>query len=76
MQSIPLQISRRLVYIYAMAKRSQSQGKPKLYPLISPEQRLAVWEKARGMWKHRRPDPIRELKEIRGTWSHRVARPD
>jgi hypothetical protein len=56
-----------------MAKRPQSHGKPKVYPLITPEQRLAVWEKARGMWKHRRPDPIRELKKIRGTWPKKAA---
>jgi hypothetical protein len=59
-----------------MAKRPHSQGKPKLYPLMSPEQRLAVWEKARGMWKHRRPDPIRELKAIRGTWPKRASGSD
>jgi len=56
-----------------MAKRSQSHGKPKVYPLMSPDERLAVWEKARGIWKHRHPDPIRELKEIRGTWSKKVS---
>jgi len=59
-----------------MAKRSQPDSKPKLYPLVNPERRLAVWEKARGMWKHRRPDPIRELKAIRGTWPKKASSAD
>jgi hypothetical protein len=29
------------------------------------EERLKIWEKAEGMWEHRKPDPIKELNKIR-----------
>ncbi|MBI2888804.1 MAG: hypothetical protein HYY10_02685 [Candidatus Liptonbacteria bacterium] len=44
---------------------------PRILPLRGRE-RLAVWEKARGMWKHRVPDPLRELKQIRKEWERRA----
>ena len=28
-------------------------------------ERRKIWEKARGMWKNRKPDPIQEHKQIR-----------
>lgn len=43
-----------------------------LYPLVSTRERLSVWEKARGMWKYRKPDPIKELVAMRKEWE-RVA---
>jgi hypothetical protein len=51
-----------------MAKRSVTPQKSKIYPLISAKERLAVWEKARGAWKRRRPDPIAELGKLRREW--------
>ncbi len=53
-----------------MAKRIQPQLKH-VYPLISPKERLAIWEKARGLWKRRKPDPARELKKMRQEWTGR-----
>jgi hypothetical protein len=53
-----------------MAKRIQPQLKH-VYPLISPKERLAIWEKARGLWKRRKPDPARELKKMRQEWTRR-----
>ena len=35
-----------------------------MYPLITTKERLAIWEKARGLWKGRVPEPIREPKKI------------
>ena len=51
---------RWLTYYLCMAKRAQGQCSTQIYPLISPKERLAVWEKARGAWTRRSPDPIRE----------------
>ena len=33
--------------------------------VLSGEERGKIWEKARGMWKNRKPDPIKEHKKIR-----------
>jgi hypothetical protein len=52
-----------------MAKRVQAERKSQIYPLITPKQRLAIWEKARGVWKRRHPDPVRELGKMRREWS-------
>jgi hypothetical protein len=40
-----------------------------MYPIISGKERLAIWEKARGLWKKRGSDPIKELKKMRASWS-------
>ncbi len=40
-----------------------------MYPLITTKERLAIWEKARGLWKGRVPEPIRELKKMRSSWA-------
>jgi len=48
--------------------RSDTKTKPGLYPLLRRHERLSAWEKARGIWKHRRPDPIKELKAMRKEW--------
>jgi hypothetical protein len=37
-----------------------------IYPIVlNGEERGKIWEKARGMWKNRKPDPIKEHKKIR-----------
>ena len=41
----------------------------RMYPLITTKERLAIWDKARGLWKGRVPEPIRELKEMRSSWA-------
>jgi hypothetical protein len=51
-----------------MAKRAGSESKSQIYPLITPKERLAVWEKARGAWKRRSPNPLDELKKMRREW--------
>lgn len=45
---------------------------PNVYPLMTPEERLAIWRQVRGMWKNRKPDPIKELKKIRKGWDRKL----
>jgi hypothetical protein len=33
--------------------------------VLNGEERGKIWEKARGMWKNRKPDPMKEHKQIR-----------
>lgn len=49
-------------------------AKPKAseYPLITLRERIAIWEEARGMWKHRKQDPIKELKKMRKEWDRKL----
>jgi len=62
-------ISTRLIYYWGMAKRAQPLSHSRIYPIISGKERLAIWEKARGLWKKRSSDPIQELKIMRASWS-------
>jgi len=52
-----------------MAKRAQPLSHSRIYPITSSKERLAIWEKARGLWKKRNSDPIKELKRMRASWS-------
>jgi hypothetical protein len=36
------------------------------------EERLKLWEQARGMWKNRKPDPIKELRKMRKEWDRKL----
>ena len=36
-----------------------------IYPLLSAKERALIWEKAKGIWKNKKPDPIKILKKIR-----------
>ncbi len=48
--------------------KNKIDTKPSLYPLLNKKERLSVWEKARGIWKNRKPDPIKELARTRKEW--------
>jgi len=50
--------------------------KASMYPLMIPSERLSIWEKARGMWKRRKPDPANELKKMRKEWDRKHSRTD
>lgn len=50
-------------YVIVIQKHPQTLPVP-----VSGKERLAIWEKARGMWKSRKPDPIRELAKMRKEW--------
>ncbi len=65
---ITLFIQNLLRYYFDMAKRSHPVSGSRVYPIISGKERLAVWEKARGMWKKRAADPFLELKKMRASW--------
>jgi hypothetical protein len=39
---------------------------------VNPKERLAAWERVRGMWKNRKPDPIKELKKMRRGWERKL----
>ncbi|MFH1462313.1 MAG: hypothetical protein ABIG08_01250 [bacterium] len=45
---------------------------PRAYPLLNTKERLLLWKKMKGMWKHRQPDPNRELKQIRKEWERNL----
>ena len=36
--------------------------------LLSGQERLLLLRNIRGMWKHRKPDPIKELQKMRREW--------
>jgi hypothetical protein len=50
--------------------------KTSIYPLMNPRERLPIWEKARGMWKRRKPDPAKELKKMRKEWARKLSHTD
>ena len=48
---------------------TKPKSEPRAVPLIKKGiDRLKIWEKAEGMWEHRKPDPIKELEKIRKEW--------
>jgi hypothetical protein len=36
--------------------------------IVDKSERLRIWKKARGLWKSRKPDPIKELQMLRDEW--------
>jgi len=52
-----------------MTTQTQTQKSLKYYyPLITARERILIWQKVKGMWKNRKPNPILELKKMRGEW--------
>jgi hypothetical protein len=43
--------------------------------MLDPKARLAALRRIRGMWKNRKPDPIKELARIRKEWDRKLAWP-
>lgn len=43
-----------------------------IYPLISARERLAILQRIKGMWKNRKPDPVKELERMRKEWSREL----
>ncbi|MFZ0961716.1 MAG: hypothetical protein WAO35_12485 [Terriglobia bacterium] len=37
-------------------------------PQLTPEERLRLWQRLKGTWEGRIPDPAEELKKIRNEW--------
>ena len=51
--------------------RTETQPSPKVKArakgalIKKGQERLKIWERAEGMWEHRKPDPIKELNKMR-----------
>jgi hypothetical protein len=69
-------IQSALRYYFGMAKRSQPVSGSRIYPIISGKERLAIWEKARGIWKKRAAYPLQELKKMRASWVKKRSPPN
>jgi hypothetical protein len=41
-------------------------------PLLTPEERLKLWQRFKGMWKSRTPDPVEELEKMRKEWDREL----
>jgi len=53
-----------------MPSVSDQRRKKKLgTPIVEKQKnRLKIWRKAKGLWKSRKPDPLKELKKMREDW--------
>jgi len=40
--------------------------------LLNGQERLLLLRNIRGMWKHRKPDPIKELENMRREWDREI----
>lgn len=56
-------------------REKNASGRMALSPVLDPKARLAAWEQVRGMWKDRKPDPIKELAKIRKEWERKLPWP-
>lgn len=43
-----------------------------VYPLLDPKERLLRLQSIKGMWRSRKPNPIKELKKIRKEWDRKL----
>jgi hypothetical protein len=41
-------------------------------PLLTPAECLKLWQRFKGMWKNRTPDPIEELEKMRQEWDREL----
>jgi hypothetical protein len=54
-----------------IAKKAVKRGEN--YPLSTSRKRAQVWKNVRGMWGEKKPDPIQELKRIRGGFDRKLS---
>ena len=45
--------------------RSKVKARAEVALIKKGQERLKIWERAEGMWEHRKPDPIKELNKMR-----------
>ncbi|MDI6591395.1 MAG: hypothetical protein QME61_00405 [Patescibacteria group bacterium] len=47
---------------------------PKTKTLVgrTPKEILQIWEKARGIWKKKKPGPITYLRKMRKEWKRKI----
>jgi hypothetical protein len=58
-----------------MANQVHTKMRSMAYLLPTAEERILIWEKARGVWKQRKPDAIRELAKMRREWNRKPLMP-
>lgn len=57
-----------MIEITKKRQQEPTRTTKRLTTIHTPEERLAIWEHARGIWKNRKPDPIKELEKMRKEW--------
>ena len=50
-----------------MRTKTLPQTKP-IYPFLKQKERILIWRKVKGIWKNRKPDPLKELIKMRKEW--------
>lgn len=48
-----------------------ARAKEASYPLISSRQKATIIKRVKGMWRNRKPDPIKELNKMRREWDNK-----
>ncbi len=46
------------------------------YPLMTARERVLIWQRIKGIWKNRKPEPNQELKKIRSEWDRKLPMTD
>ncbi len=41
-------------------------------PLPTPEERLKLWQRYKGMWQKRVPDPVEDFETMREEWDREL----
>lgn len=41
-------------------------------PVLTPEERLKLWQSFKGIWRSRTPDPVEELEKMRKEWDREL----
>ncbi len=59
----------KYLYVIYMPYKTNAKSIVSIYPLITYHERVLILERARGMWKHKKSDPILELKKMRKEWA-------
>jgi hypothetical protein len=61
--------SDRRINMAAIIQEQKRKSRPREgHPFFTPEERLAAWRNIRGMWKSRKPTPLKETEKTRSEW--------
>jgi hypothetical protein len=56
-----------------MNKKTITRKSPVISPfLMTGQERLLLLRNIRGMWKNRKPDPMKELEKMRREWDREI----
>jgi len=53
-------------------QKTITQPKNKILLDKTPREILQIWERARGIWKKKKPEPITYLKKLRKEWERKI----